>query len=173
MLQALLSLDQSYSTIANAPFFDHMAESQQFSGPTPVHVLPDGNYAPPVFMPGIPSQQSMLEAVDKLKFFLATAPGSFDQSPYDPNDPVAREERCLNRFQLPTGELISCVLWNGLYHVCVPTCWNFLFLGRVAYHLQNLMNVVCWGFHVTGFWNRHRSRTPLPVRRLWTASPER
>ncbi|KAG0147387.1 hypothetical protein CROQUDRAFT_42923 [Cronartium quercuum f. sp. fusiforme G11] len=94
-----------------------MAESQQFSGPTPVHVLPDGNYAPPVFMPGIPSQQSMLEAVDKLKFFLATAPGSFDQSPYDPNDPVAREERCLNRFQLPTGELISCVLWNGLYHV--------------------------------------------------------
>ncbi|EGF98701.1 Zn-finger, C2H2 type-transcription factor [Melampsora larici-populina 98AG31] len=94
-----------------------MAESQQFSGPTPVHVLPDGNYAPPVFMPGIPSQQSMLEAVDKLKFFLATAPGSFDSSPYDPNDPVAREERCLNRFQLPTGELISCVLWNGLYHV--------------------------------------------------------
>lgn len=59
----------------------------------------------------------MLEAVDKLKFFLATAPGSFDTSPYDPNDPVAREERCLNRFQLPTGELISCVLWNGLFHV--------------------------------------------------------
>ncbi|CAH7688103.1 Zn-finger, C2H2 type-transcription factor [Phakopsora pachyrhizi] len=94
-----------------------MTTTQQFSGPTPVHVLPDGNYAPPVFMPGIPSQQSMLEAVDKLKFFLATAPGSFDTSPYDPNDPVAREERCLNRFQLPTGELISCVLWNGLYHV--------------------------------------------------------
>ncbi|KNZ61697.1 transcription factor STE12 [Puccinia sorghi] len=94
-----------------------MAQAQQFSGPTPVHVLPDGNYAPPVFMPGIPSQQSMLEAVDKLKFFLATAPTSFDTSPYDQSDPVAREERCLNRFQLPTGELISCVYWNGLYHV--------------------------------------------------------
>ncbi|EFP80971.2 homeodomain transcription factor ste12 [Puccinia graminis f. sp. tritici] len=94
-----------------------MAQAQQFAGPTPVHVLPDGNYAPPVFMPGNPSQQSMLEAVDKLKFFLATAPTSFDTSPYDPQDPVAREERCLNRFQLPTGELISCVYWNGLYHV--------------------------------------------------------
>lgn len=61
--------------------------------------------------------EAMLEAVDKLKFFLATAPGSFDQAPYDMNDGVAREERCLNRFALPTGELISCVLWNGLYHI--------------------------------------------------------
>ncbi|MBW0488871.1 hypothetical protein O181_028586 [Austropuccinia psidii MF-1] len=122
MLQALLCMDQSFTDLyphqQSSSFIEEkMAETQQFSGPTPVHVLPDGNFAPPVFMPGIPSQQSMLEAVDKLKFFLATAPGSFDTSPYDPNDPVAREERCLNRFQLPTGELISCVLWNGLYHV--------------------------------------------------------
>lgn len=65
----------------------------------------------------MPTQESMLKAVDQLKFFLATAPGHFDQSPYDTTDPVAREERCLNRFQLPTGELISCVMWNGLYHV--------------------------------------------------------
>jgi hypothetical protein len=130
MLHALLCLDQSFTNWhpdqpSQYLFDDQMAQAQQFAGPTPVHVLPDGNYAPPVFMPGNPSQQSMLEAVDKLKFFLATAPTSFDTSPYDPQDPVAREERCLNRFQLPTGELISCVYWNGLYHVghirlCVP-----------------------------------------------------
>ncbi|KAI7947173.1 hypothetical protein MJO28_009081 [Puccinia striiformis f. sp. tritici] len=122
MLHALLSIDQSFTNwypdqSSQCLLDDPMAHAQQFSGPTPVHVLPDGNYAPPVFMPGIPSQESMLQAVDKLKYFLATAPTSFDSSPYDPQDPVAREERCLNRFQLPTGELISCVYWNGLYHV--------------------------------------------------------
>ncbi|PLW46411.1 hypothetical protein PCANC_00159 [Puccinia coronata f. sp. avenae] len=122
MLQAFLSLDQPFTNwypdeFSQCLLDEQMAQAQQFSGPTPVHVLPDGNFAPPVFMPGIPSQQSMLEAVDKLKFFLATAPTSFDTSPYDQQDPVAREERCLNRFQLPTGELISCVYWNGLYHV--------------------------------------------------------
>ncbi|PLW09177.1 hypothetical protein PCANC_27266, partial [Puccinia coronata f. sp. avenae] len=59
---------------------EHRAGNQQKS---------NGNFAPPVFMPGIPSQQSMLEAVDKLKFFLATAPTSFDTSPYDQQDPVS------------------------------------------------------------------------------------
>ncbi|OAV93192.1 hypothetical protein PTTG_05606 [Puccinia triticina 1-1 BBBD Race 1] len=122
MLHALLCLDQSFTNWypdqpSQCLFDEQMAQTQQFAGSTPVHVLPDGNFAPPVFMPGNPSQQSMLEAVDKLKYFLATAPTSFDTSPYDQQDPVAREERCLNRFQLPTGELISCVYWNGLYHV--------------------------------------------------------
>lgn len=69
----------------------------------------------------MPTQESMLKAVDSLKFFLATAPSVFDQGPYDAGDPVAKEERCLNRFQLPTGELISCVNWNGLYHVRCPS----------------------------------------------------
>lgn len=73
----------------------------------------------------IPTQESMLKAVDSLKFFLATAPGHFDQGPYDSTDPVAKEERCLNRFQLPTGELISCVMWNGLYHVRSSTTLVF------------------------------------------------
>lgn len=84
---------------------------------------------------GIPTQSSMLQAVDKLKFFLATAPSHFDQDETRADDgprggrrggeggqdaAAAREERCLNRFQLPTGELISCVLWNGLFHVSPP-----------------------------------------------------
>lgn len=61
---------------------------------------------------------AMLEAVDKLKFFLATAPGSFEQATAsDHSEPLSQEERCFNRFVLPTGELVSCVLWNGLYHI--------------------------------------------------------
>ncbi|ORZ19332.1 transcription factor, STE-like protein, partial [Absidia repens] len=40
------------------------------------------------------------------KLFLATAASSWDAT----NTP-------LKRFHLPTGESISCVLWNGLYFV--------------------------------------------------------
>ncbi|KAH9451408.1 hypothetical protein Pst134EB_018878 [Puccinia striiformis f. sp. tritici] len=81
MLHALLSIDQSFTNwypdqSSQCLLDDPMAHAQQFSGPTFRIVLPDGNYAPPVFMPGIPSQESMLQAVDKLKYFLATAPTS-------------------------------------------------------------------------------------------------
>lgn len=62
-----------------------------------------------------PSPSDLLEAVDKLKFFLATAPSTFPASSSPPPSPD--EDRALNRFLLPTGELISCVLWNGLYHI--------------------------------------------------------
>lgn len=52
------------------------------------------------------------------RFFLATAPGSFDKSPAGADDTVEdEEERCLNRFLLPTGEMVSCVLWHNLYHI--------------------------------------------------------
>jgi hypothetical protein len=122
MLQASLSLDHPFTNwypdkFPQRSLDEQMAQAQQFFGATPIHVHPDGNLAPPMFLPGIPSQRSMLKAVDKLRFFLATAPTSFDTSPYNQQDPVAREERCLNRFQLPTGEPISCGYWNGFYHV--------------------------------------------------------
>ncbi|GAA98857.1 hypothetical protein E5Q_05545 [Mixia osmundae IAM 14324] len=61
--------------------------------------------------------QELLDAVTKLKFFLATAPGSFDQSAIDLNEIQNNDARRLNRFLLPTGEFVSCVLWNGLYHI--------------------------------------------------------
>ena len=90
----------------------------------------------PSGLPGADAQQAesdnLLDAVDKLKFFLATAPGGFDQTPFDPNDSSAREQRALNRFTLPTGELISCVLWNGLYHITgtdIVRALNFRFLA--------------------------------------------
>ena len=74
------------------------------------------------------SPTHLLEAVDKLKFFLATAPTTFPTSL--PN--TSPEDRALNRFLLPTGELISCVMWNGLYHVTgtdIVRALNFRFLA--------------------------------------------
>lgn len=79
------------------------------------------------------SSSALLEAVDKLKFFLATAPGSFDPSTQASTDDAASlEDRCFNRFPLPTGEQISCVLWNGLYHITgtdIVRALNFRFLA--------------------------------------------
>jgi hypothetical protein len=46
-----------------------------------------------------------MEQVDELKYWLATAPGNWDS---DSN---------ICRYLLPTGEYISCVLWNTLYHI--------------------------------------------------------
>ncbi|KAK4700292.1 transcription factor STE12, partial [Phenoliferia sp. Uapishka_3] len=74
------------------------------------------------------SPTHLLEAVDKLKFFLATAPSGFPS----PHANMSTEERALNRFLLPTGEQISCVMWNGLYHVTgtdIVRALNFRFLA--------------------------------------------
>ncbi|CAG8521642.1 3340_t:CDS:1 [Acaulospora colombiana] len=45
------------------------------------------------------------EQVDDLKYWLATAPVSWDP------------DQNIRRYLLPTGEYISCVLWNSLYHI--------------------------------------------------------
>ncbi|KAH8913892.1 STE-domain-containing protein [Atractiella rhizophila] len=82
-----------------------------------IPAAPNGTAFVPLTLTQAPTTESLLDCVDRLKFFLATAPGSFDTSPYDPRDVVQREERMMNRFMLPTGEFISCVMWNGLYHI--------------------------------------------------------
>ncbi|KIY68183.1 STE-domain-containing protein [Cylindrobasidium torrendii FP15055 ss-10] len=67
-------------------------------------------------------EQERLAHLDRLKFFLATAPsgwekgnlgGSSGSSAYAP-DPA---HPALNRFLLPSQEFVTCVLWNGLYHI--------------------------------------------------------
>ncbi|KAG8872202.1 homeodomain transcription factor ste12 [Tulasnella sp. 331] len=104
-------------------------------------------------------EEDMLAHLDRLKFFLATAPsrwaasaenaaGGPSPSSQDPhfsnsilgiNDsseasnsssginptnaaagasaPVSLPHPALNRFLIPSGEYVSCVLWNGLYHI--------------------------------------------------------
>ncbi|KAF5329612.1 hypothetical protein D9619_009408 [Psilocybe cf. subviscida] len=91
--------------------------------------------------PLTPAETERLAYLDRLKFFLATAPSRWDSAgadtpasgstgfggsgigglaadglpftPYGP--PVAHP--ALNRFLLPNQEFVTCVLWNGLYHV--------------------------------------------------------
>lgn len=64
--------------------------------------------------------------MDRLKFFLATAPSTFTSPPSSASsyqvvdnsqDAYAVEHRRFRRFLLPNGEHVSCVLWNGLYHI--------------------------------------------------------
>ncbi|KAK0433740.1 STE like transcription factor-domain-containing protein [Armillaria borealis] len=67
-------------------------------------------------------EQDRLAHLDRLKFFLATAPSGWEKSSSaagssassylpDPANPA------LNRFLLPSQEFVTCVLWNGLYHI--------------------------------------------------------
>ncbi|ORY03019.1 STE-domain-containing protein, partial [Basidiobolus meristosporus CBS 931.73] len=49
--------------------------------------------------------QSALEQVEQLKYFLATAPTNWNP------------DQSIRRFLLPNGEYISCVLWNNLFHI--------------------------------------------------------
>ncbi|KAF2747737.1 transcription factor steA [Sporormia fimetaria CBS 119925] len=59
-----------------------------------------------------------LQQVDNLKYFLISAP--VDWSP----------DQYIRRFLLPTGEYVSCVLWNNLFHISgtdIVRCLSFRF----------------------------------------------
>ncbi|EKM52829.1 uncharacterized protein PHACADRAFT_31267 [Phanerochaete carnosa HHB-10118-sp] len=70
-------------------------------------------------------ERELLAHLDRLKFFLATAPSRWtdaaDVNPADPSSlPVGHPNSAhpaLNRFLLPNSEYVSCVLWGGLYHI--------------------------------------------------------
>lgn len=79
-------------------------------------------------------EQERIAHLDRLKFFLATAPSRWDtdqgadpsamsvpsMDPNElggPNSLPSASHPALNRFLLPTSEYVSCVLWNGLYHI--------------------------------------------------------
>lgn len=62
--------------------------------------------------------QVALQQVDNLKYFLISAP--VDWTP----------DSLIRRFLLPTGEYVSCVLWNNLFHVSgtdIVRCLSFRF----------------------------------------------
>ncbi|KAH9170725.1 STE like transcription factor-domain-containing protein [Lactarius sanguifluus] len=67
-------------------------------------------------------EQERLANLDRLKFFLATAPSAWssstipDMNSEHPTHPGAAHP-ALNRFLLPNQEYVTCVLWNGLYHI--------------------------------------------------------
>ncbi|KAK5115914.1 hypothetical protein LTR62_000370 [Meristemomyces frigidus] len=81
--------------------------------------------APETFLLDHDAQQSLpadsvvaLQQVDNLKYFLISAPVDWSQDQY------------IRRFLLPTGEYVSCVLWNNLFHISgtdIVRCLAFRF----------------------------------------------
>ncbi|CAK7264266.1 Transcription factor mst12 [Sporothrix epigloea] len=80
---------------------------------------------PETFMLSTEAQQALpqdaqvaLQQVDNLKYFLISAPVDWPPEHY------------IRRFLLPTGEYVSCVLWNGLFHISgtdIIRCLSFRF----------------------------------------------
>ncbi|KAJ7157989.1 hypothetical protein C8R43DRAFT_1064796 [Mycena crocata] len=79
--------------------------------------------------PLTPHEAERLAYLDRLKFFLATAPSRWDVEegggggvngeahPQITHHATPTTHPALNRFLLPSQEYVSCVLWNGLYHI--------------------------------------------------------
>ncbi|KAF8179027.1 hypothetical protein K438DRAFT_1680664 [Mycena galopus ATCC 62051] len=163
----------SMSSVGSAHFPAHLTSLShaQYAAPQYGNGVGNGNTGPG----GEQSSQNSLSAalsrpltaqeaerlayLDRLKFFLATAPSRWDvdeeaqgqgqglalnhyahhptsqqpshphphphyppQTGYPPSSPFAgaitpTAHPALNRFLLPTQEYVSCVLWNGLYHI--------------------------------------------------------
>ncbi|EMR70069.1 putative transcription factor stea protein [Eutypa lata UCREL1] len=62
--------------------------------------------------------QVALQQVDNLKYFLISAPVDWQPDQY------------IRRFLLPTGEYVSCILWNNLFHISgtdIVRCLSFRF----------------------------------------------
>ncbi|KLO16620.1 hypothetical protein SCHPADRAFT_207875 [Schizopora paradoxa] len=105
-------------------------------------------HAPSISLTGTPlsrplthNEDQLLAHLDRLKFFLTTAPSrwSDDAASNSPTSssvvnvngvsngmdgpvgtplvPHPMPHPALNRFLLPSGEYVTCVLWNGLYHI--------------------------------------------------------
>ncbi|KAJ9131684.1 Transcription factor steA [Pleurostoma richardsiae] len=80
---------------------------------------------PETFMLSSEAQQALphdaqvaLQQVDNLKYFLISAPVDWQPDQY------------IRRFLLPTGEYVSCVLWNNLFHISgtdIVRCLSFRF----------------------------------------------
>jgi transcription factor STE12 len=111
-------------------------QSRSQDGSAPASVVPQG-----LSRPLTPQEDEKLAYLERLKQFLASAPSYWDSN--DPSasssnsfanngfngpaiDMVAHRSMALghapphpqlNRFLLPSQEFVTCVLWNGLYHI--------------------------------------------------------
>ncbi|KAI0084362.1 STE like transcription factor-domain-containing protein [Irpex rosettiformis] len=85
-----------------------------------------GNFEDSLSRPLSLKERELLAHLDRLKFFLATAPSRWTMEGGEPSVgdcnalPVGHPNSAhpaLNRFLLPNSEYVSCVLWGGLYHI--------------------------------------------------------
>ncbi|KAK0722424.1 transcription factor steA [Lasiosphaeria miniovina] len=91
----------------------------------PQHAAMAAQQKPETFMLSSEAQQALphdaqvaLQQVDNLKYFLISAPVDWQPDQY------------IRRFLLPTGEYVSCVLWNTLFHISgtdIVRCLSFRF----------------------------------------------
>ncbi|EJD43570.1 STE-domain-containing protein [Auricularia subglabra TFB-10046 SS5] len=56
----------------------------------------------------------LANSLDRLKFFLATAPQRWSQTQ---PAPAPFQHSAMRRFALPNGDFVSCIYWGGLYHI--------------------------------------------------------
>ncbi|KAF7337070.1 hypothetical protein MVEN_02144200 [Mycena venus] len=66
-----------------------------------------------------PQEAERLACLDRLKFFLATAPSRWDVEDEHGDGPDRSQPSrpALNRFLLPSQEYVTCVLWDGLFRI--------------------------------------------------------
>nr|AAG49739.1 STE12a [Cryptococcus neoformans var. neoformans]AAN75614.1 STE12 [Cryptococcus neoformans var. neoformans] len=77
--------------------------------------LPEDLYILPVPIyrsPRLPNEEEMkrIKILERLQFFLTTAPTQWSGE-------ISKTEASMVKFPLPRGEQVSCVLWNGLFHI--------------------------------------------------------
>ncbi|KAH7103745.1 STE like transcription factor-domain-containing protein [Auriculariales sp. MPI-PUGE-AT-0066] len=75
------------------------------------------SYAHPPPRTSQPTPADIAAALDSLKVFLATAPSRFNQAQHPHHPQMPFQHQNLRRLQLPNQDFVSCVLWNGRYHV--------------------------------------------------------
>ncbi|KAJ7255097.1 STE like transcription factor-domain-containing protein [Mycena haematopus] len=125
----------SSSSVGSAHFPAHLTQLQSQAG----YPSSQSSLSAALSRPLTPQEAERLAYLDRLKFFLATAPSRWDvdeagdggdaphypfQMPYGGYAGAGgggaitpTSHPALNRFLLPTQEYVSCVLWNGLYHI--------------------------------------------------------
>lgn len=79
-----------------------------------LHHTPSGPSTVPVPTPSPARQHDLMAYLERLQYFLATAPNRW---PSLDKMSSAHHHPALNRFLLPTGEYVTCVLWNNAYYV--------------------------------------------------------
>ncbi|KAI0309303.1 STE like transcription factor-domain-containing protein [Amylostereum chailletii] len=107
-------------------------------------------------------EHDRLANLERLKFFLATAPSAWARSSQTPNSPPSLSHPALNRFLLPNQEYVTCVLWNGLYHITGTDIvralvFRFEAFGRPVKNMKKFeegeyVTCVLWNglYHITG-----------------------
>lgn len=88
-----------------------MTTSQELSGAQAGHIatMPSGSGP-------IPQQHPHTQKLHDLQIFLNSAPALLHNEMKYLSAQEAREPR-MKRFQLPSGDFISCVLWEGIFHI--------------------------------------------------------